>query len=190
METPTLHTERLELRFGRVEDVPAILDYYQRNQEHLRPWDPKHTADFFTPEFWRLRVGQNVDEFHLGVSCRFFLFKKDAPLQVIGHCGFSQIFRGIFHACYLGYTLDANQQGKGLMFEALTEGIQYMFTQQNLHRIMANYVPHNRRSGALLKRLGFVPEGYARDYLRINGQWQDHILTSLTNPNWEEEFVE
>ena len=189
MQTPILYTERLELRIAGVEDVDEILDYYLRNREHLRPWDPKPPVGFYTPEFWRLRAEQNVDEFHLGVSCRFFLFKNDAPLRVIGHSGFSQIFRGTFHACYLGYTLDENEQGKGLMFEALTAGIQYMFTQQNLHRVMANYVPHNRRSGALLKRLGFVPEGYARDYLRINGEWQDHILTSLTNTSWEEESV-
>jgi ribosomal-protein-alanine N-acetyltransferase len=50
---------------------------------------------------------------------------------------------------------------------------------------MASYLPHNQRSGKLLKRLGFVVEGYARDYLLINGLWQDHILTSLTNPNWK-----
>lgn len=30
-----------------------------------------------------------------------------------------------------------------------------------------------------------VVEGYARDYLMINGQWQDHILTSLINRNWQ-----
>lgn len=50
---------------------------------------------------------------------------------------------------------------------------------------MANYMPHNRRSGNVLKSLGFNIEGYARDYLYINGYWEDHILTSLTNKNWE-----
>lgn len=49
---------------------------------------------------------------------------------------------------------------------------------------MAAYLPDNERSGKLLKRLGFVVEGYARDYLMIDGQWQDHILTSLINHNW------
>ena len=54
-----------------------------------------------------------------------------------------------------------------------------------MHRIMANYMPHNQRSGNLLKKLGFVVEGYARDYLLINGKWEDHILTSLNNDNYE-----
>jgi ribosomal-protein-alanine N-acetyltransferase len=72
------------------------------------------------------------------------------------------------------------------MFEALTDAIRFVFEGLNLHRIMANYMPRNQRSGNLLKRLDFFVEGYARDYLLINGKWEDHILTSLLNPNWQE----
>ena len=71
------------------------------------------------------------------------------------------------------------------MSEALPAAIDYVFANLNLHRIMANYLPDNQRSGNLLKRLGFVVEGYARDYLLINGKWQAYILTSLTNHNWQ-----
>jgi ribosomal-protein-alanine N-acetyltransferase len=70
------------------------------------------------------------------------------------------------------------------MFEALQAAITYVFADMSLHRIMANYVPGNKRSGALLSRLGFVQEGYARDYLFLNGKWCDHVMTSLTNANW------
>ncbi|MEC4867810.1 MAG: hypothetical protein SAJ11_17195 [Jaaginema sp. PMC 1078.18] len=49
---------------------------------------------------------------------------------------------------------------------------------------MAAYMPHNRRSGSVLKRLDFVIEGYALDYLMIQDVWQDHILTSLINKDW------
>jgi len=70
------------------------------------------------------------------------------------------------------------------MSEAVRIGIDYMFAEMNLHRISANYLPHNTQSAALLKRLGFTVEGFARDYVRIEGRWQDHILTSLLNPDW------
>jgi ribosomal-protein-alanine N-acetyltransferase len=49
---------------------------------------------------------------------------------------------------------------------------------------MANYIPCNERSARVLKRLGFEVEGYARDYLFLAGNWQDHVLTSLINPSW------
>jgi ribosomal-protein-alanine N-acetyltransferase len=71
------------------------------------------------------------------------------------------------------------------MGEALQVAINYVFKELNMHRVMANYIPDNQRSGNVLKRLEFVVEGYARDYLLINGQWQDHILTSLTNKDWQ-----
>jgi [ribosomal protein S5]-alanine N-acetyltransferase len=67
------------------------------------------------------------------------------------------------------------------MFEALTAAIAFAFDVLRLHRIMANYIPGNERSGKLLRRLGFNMEGYARDYLLIDGEWRDHILTALTN---------
>ncbi len=96
---------------------------------------------------------------------------------------FANIIRGIFQACFLGYKLDERSQGHGYMTEALTAAIDYLFTTQRLHRIQANYMPHNQRSAAVLRRLGFTIEGTARNYLFIGGQWRDHVLTSLVNPD-------
>jgi ribosomal-protein-alanine N-acetyltransferase len=85
----------------------------------------------------------------------------------------------------LGYAIDAAHEGRGLMREALQATIEYVFDVLRLHRIQANYVPENRRSGALLERLGFVREGLARDYLFINGAWRDHVLTARLNPAFD-----
>lgn len=73
------------------------------------------------------------------------------------------------------------------MEEALRAAIRYAFADLRLHRVMANYMPANERSGRVLRRLGFTVEGYARDYLRIAGAWEDHVLTSFTNPDWGSE---
>jgi ribosomal-protein-alanine N-acetyltransferase len=72
------------------------------------------------------------------------------------------------------------------MREALEPIIDYAFRVRNIHRITANYMPHNQRSGRLLRSLGFEVEGFARNYLLINGVWQDHVMTALTNPNWKQ----
>ena len=74
------------------------------------------------------------------------------------------------------------------MYEAAKLAIHYALYELRLHRIMANYLPTNERSARLLRRLGFVVEGYARDYLYINGAWRDHILTSLTHSKWGEDL--
>jgi len=108
---------------------------------------------------------------------------KEAPRgAVLGVANFSNVVWGPFCACFLGYHLDARWEGRGVMCEALTAALAYVFHDLGLHRVMANHLPENVRSARLLRRLGFVPEGYARDYLFIDGAWRDHVLTALTNP--------
>ncbi|MEN1933222.1 GNAT family N-acetyltransferase [Escherichia coli] len=97
---------------------------------------------------------------------------------------FPMLFVALFMPAISVIRLGKKWQGKGLMFEALTAAIRYMQRTQHIHRIMANYMPHNKRSGDLLARLGFEKEGYAKDYLLIDGQWRDHVLTALTTPDW------
>ena len=79
---------------------------------------------------------------------RFSIRKK----EIVGIANFSNVVRGSFHACYLGYSIGQKWQGQGLMFEALTAAIRYMQRTQHIHRIMANYMPHNKRSGDPLAR--------------------------------------
>jgi ribosomal-protein-alanine N-acetyltransferase len=68
----------------------------------------------------------------------------------------------------------------------MTEGLRalcgYAFGTMGLHRLQANHLPENLKSAAVLRRLGFVVEGYARDFLLIDGRWRDHVLTSLVAP--------
>ncbi len=182
----TLKTSRLIVRPPTVEDAAAIADYYRRNRSFHRPWDPTRPEDFFTEEFWGKHIIELLEEQQIRQQLDLFLFKKDVAESVVGKITFSGIVRGALQACFLGYALDADEEGKGLMSEALRVGIDHMFEVENLHRIMANYVVPNTRSAALLKRLGFQIEGVAKDYLRIDGRWQDHVLTSLTNLQWKE----
>ena len=72
------------------------------------------------------------------------------------------------------------------MFETVDGSLPFLFENLGLRRVMANYIPGNIRSSALLERLGFEREGYAREYLKIGGKWQDHVLTALLKPNWQQ----
>lgn len=181
----TLTTDRLILRPPTEADASRVCDYVNRNRDFLAEWEPKRTEVYYTERYWRECIERMQLAFNAGQQVDFFLFDKDDDKKVIGKISFSGIIRGAFHACYLGFALDREAEGQGLMHEALTVAIIYMFKEQNIHRIMANHLLHNQRSETLLRRLGFVREGVARDYLLIAGRWQDHILTSLTNRRWE-----
>lgn len=189
MTEPSLHavaTERLVLRLPRPDDAAALADYYVENREHLAPWSPPYPDGFFEEGYWRGQVPAMHDDARAGRAYRFVLFERGAQCQpVLGTVGLTQVARGPFQACYLGYGIGKTYERRGLMYEALEAVIGYAFEGLLLHRVMANYVPTNERSGRLLRRLGFVVEGYARDYLYIGGAWRDHVLTSLTNPALE-----
>ncbi|MBW4612714.1 MAG: ribosomal protein S5-alanine N-acetyltransferase [Desmonostoc vinosum HA7617-LM4] len=184
-ELPIIASDRLLLRVAIQEDIPQILKYFTDNKAYLTPFYPTWSDGFFTEEYWQYQLENNFLEFIHDQSLKLFIFTKRKPIEIIGVVNFNNIVRGAAHFCYLGYSLAEAKQGKGYMTEALNVATEYLFQELNMHRIMANYMPHNRRSGNVLKRLGFVVDGYARDYLLINGKWEDHVLTSLINPNWQ-----
>ena len=184
---PTIETKRLVLRMPTPREARTMLAYYTQNREHLEPWSPRWPDAFYTLEHWRNRLRQYREEFRADRSCRLSLFARErARGHVLGHITLSEITRGPFQACFLGYSLDCGVLGRGLMTEALRATIAYAFDALRLHRIMANYLPTNERSARVLRRLGFSVDGYSRDYLLIDGEWRDHVLTSLTNPQWRE----
>ncbi|HGY9573874.1 TPA: ribosomal protein S5-alanine N-acetyltransferase [Vibrio fluvialis] len=173
------------LRTAEFDDAARISNYFTVNRDYLKPWEPKREEAFFSELGWQQRLIK-LNELHK-MSLGFYLLIIDADSdEMLGTISFSNISRFPFYACNVGYSLAEQAQGKQIMTRALKMACDYMFNEQNLHRVMASYMPHNKRSEAVLQRLGFVHEGQAKDYLLIDGQWQDHNLTSLVNPNWKE----
>lgn len=181
---PILLGERVMLRLMENHDVKPLLDYYRRNRDFHQPTDPIRPPAYFTEAFWKKMVKVIRQEYEKDLSVRLLLFRRDDPGRVVGIVNFNQIVRGALQGCYLGYSLDEHEQNQGLMSEALRVAIDFMFRTKKLHRIMANYIPENERSAKVLAKLNFIIEGHAREYLLINGRWQDHVMTSLTNPDW------
>lgn len=187
MDLPFLETPRLALFIPTPADAGRMLEYVTRNREHLAPWEPARAEAYFTLPYWIVSLTRGVEDFRAGKGLSLVLVERgDRGGAILGVCHFNQIVRGAFQAAYLGYSLDRGAEGRGLMAEALAAALGYAFAELELHRVMASYMPRNERSGRLLKRLGFAVEGYARDYLRIAGAWEDHILTSRHHPGWND----
>ena len=181
---PVIETERAVLEILSPEKAELMQKYYLDNAEHLLKWEPARDDYFFELDNWQKLLQRNIELYNGGNALMFSALNKERT-KVLGTCNFNNVVQGVFQACHLGYSIGEPFQGKGLMFEILNAGIGYVFNEFGLHRVMANYMPHNLRSGALLSRLGFEKEGTAKSYLKIAGQWQDHILTSKINTRSE-----
>lgn len=177
---PVIETERLVLRLPGANDAAKMHAYQVDNRAFHGPWNPRYPEKFYTVEFWEERLALNQVEYEEDRSLRLAMYEPGGA--IIGTLNFNNFVRGVFQACHLGYGIDRRHEGRGLMSEALRASIDFCFEELDLHRIMANYIPTNERSANLLKRLGFRVEGYAYDYLLIDGQWRDHVLTALVRP--------
>ncbi|MBE9116824.1 GNAT family N-acetyltransferase [Lusitaniella coriacea LEGE 07157] len=104
--------------------------------------------------------------------------------KVVGVANLSQIFYRAFQNAYLGYYVNVEFAGQGLMREGIRLALDYTFSTLNLHRVEANIQPKNTASINLVKRLGFTQEGFSRRYLKINGEWRDHERWALTVEDW------
>jgi ribosomal-protein-alanine N-acetyltransferase len=67
------------------------------------------------------------------------------------------------------------------MTEAVKAVVDYGFNTLALHRIEANIMPRNIASLRVVGKLGFINEGLSKKYLKINGQWEDHIHMVIFN---------
>jgi ribosomal-protein-alanine N-acetyltransferase len=182
---PVLLTEHLELRPAGPSAAQAMLAFQTKNREHFAPWDPTPGDLFYTLPFWSARLKLRARDWMDGRGASYLLLLKQQPEQLIGSITLCNLIRGAMQGATLGYAIDQDFQGKGLMLEAGQSIIRFAFDVLHLHRIQANYQPGNQRSAALLARLGFRIEGQAKNYLFLNGAWRDHVLTSLTNEQFD-----
>ncbi len=163
------------------EHAEILANYYAVNEDHLRRWSPAVPHGHHSVEAWRRRLQMREQELLSGTAIHFIGTDR-GETHIIGTCSLTNVVRGVFLACHMGYSCAERYQGQGYMKKIAGHAISYAFNDMKLHRIMANYMPKNDRSGGLLQSLGFEREGLAKDYLHINGQWEDHVLTSLLNP--------
>ncbi len=176
---PELRTARCRLTLLGPDNAQLFFDYRQRNLEHLAPWEPVRNPNEGTLlESCQRAAERAIRSYADGQSVQLIAIEQPSQ-TIVAACSFTNIVRGVFQACHLGYSVDQAWQGQGLMREVVAAGIAYMFDKQGLHRIMANHMPSNVRSAKLLQALGFEREGYARSYLRIAGQWEDMVLNAL-----------
>jgi ribosomal-protein-alanine N-acetyltransferase len=165
--------------------APVAADFVEwsalRNQsrEYLTPWEPSWAPDELTRAAFRRRLRRYVQAERDGTGMMFFVFDKKTD-ELTGGCQLSNIRQGIAQsAASLGYWIGQKHAGRGLMTDAVVTLVRHAFDRLGFHRIEAACLSTNVASRRVLTKAGFTAEGTARKYLRINGEWQDHLLFAI-----------
>ncbi|MFD1745584.1 GNAT family N-acetyltransferase [Rhizobium helianthi] len=177
-ESPELYGDHHLLRLPRYQDYKAWYALRSQSRQFLQPWEPTWRHDELTEASFRARVVRNSQEFSSGLAVPLFLFRRN-DMALLGGITVGHIRRGAGQNCMIGYWMGENHAGQGHMFAALKLVVPYIFSGLQLHRIEAACIPENWKSIRLLEKAGFEREGLLRKYLKINGEWRDHILYSL-----------
>lgn len=134
----------------RLDDAEAVAAAYDRNREHLAPWDPTRPPDFFTPEGQREALGRQLELVELGQLAAWVLVRGD---EVVGRVNLNNVVRGVSCSASLGYWVDREHLRRGLA-RAAVEHACAESRGLGLHRVEAGTLVH----------------------LFIAGRWQDHHL--------------
>ncbi len=182
MISPNIETERLHLYVSKPELARQVLDYNMRNRAFLQPYEATHDEAYFTLARQQELIQQDQEALSRGQGLRVWIAKKSDPHRLIGTVSLSNIVYGAFLSCFLGYKLDGEELRRGYMSEAVGRMVQIAFDEFGLHRVEANIMPWNKASLGVVKKLGFENEGISKQYLKINGVWEDHIHMVILNP--------
>lgn len=178
MRGPRLKCGRVYLRPGRQNDWRAWATLRAESRDFLVPWEPSWSGDSLSRAAFRRRLRSHEAEWHRGTGYSFLLFRRDDD-ALLGGVTLSNVRRGVAQTASLGYWVGERYARQGYMTEALSAVLDFAFERLALHRIEAACLPANQASQALLRKIGFQEEGFSRQYLRINGRWQDHRLFAV-----------
>ena len=177
---PAIEGDTVFLRAPQMSDYGEWAALREASRAFLTPWEPTWPADDLSRGAYRRRIRRYIEDQRSDQSYAFFLFRRNDH-ALVGGLTIANVRRGVAQAGSLGYWTGEPFARKGLMTAGVRALIPFAFGTLRLHRIEAACIPTNAASIRLLESTGFVREGYAREYLCINGLWQDHLLYARLN---------
>lgn len=175
---PLLKKDEVYLRYPEMSDYEAWAELRAESRNFLEQWEPVWPTDDLTRSSYRRRIKRYATDIKDDLAYPFFVFHaKDN--EFLGAATISNIRRGVAQACSLGYWVGERFTRRGYTSAAVKALLPFVFDTLKLHRFEAACIPANEPSKRLLLGLGFSEEGFARKYLKINGEWQDHLMFAL-----------
>lgn len=178
---------RVLLRPLRVEDWDQWSDVRRRCRTWLETWEPRPEPGAPDPaddrEAFRARCGAWDRQRHFDAAYGYGLFLRDGPF--VGEVSLGSVQRGPFQMAYLGYWIDQDRAGRGLVPEGVVLLMREAFEELRLHRLEAAIVPRNAPSLRVVEKLGLREEGLAERFLQIQGVYEDHLRFAITVEEWQ-----
>ncbi|WP_267421012.1 MULTISPECIES: GNAT family N-acetyltransferase [unclassified Curtobacterium] len=162
------------LRLVTPADSSALAELQVLNRAYLSPWEPTRSEEFFTDAGQRADVDAALDRHDRGDAAPFIILDDNGA--VVGRLTLSGIVRGAFQSCAMGYWVAQERTGRGLATDAVATALTYAFATLGLHRVQDETLLGNKPSQRVLQRNGFQQFGLAPKYLKIAGEWQDHLM--------------
>jgi ribosomal-protein-alanine N-acetyltransferase len=174
-QLPAIAGDGVLLRAPQMGDFAEWAALREASRDFLTPWEPTWPADDLTRSSFRRRIKRYFEDQRSDLAYPFFIFRK-GDNALVGGLTLANVRRGCAQAGSLGYWMGAGFAGRGHMTAAVRAVLPFAFATLRLHRVEAACIPANVASIRLLEKTGFRREGVARQYLCIDGAWQDHLL--------------
>jgi ribosomal-protein-alanine N-acetyltransferase len=184
--TLELTGRRVRLRTLGEDDYDAWYAVRSRCRDWLVPWEPRPAGAPPTPEdrgSFAARCAARERERQIGTGFGFGLFLDG---RFVGEITLSSIQRGPFQNAFVGYWVDREMAGRGLVPEAVVVVLRFAFEELRLHRVEVAIVPRNHSSRRVVEKLGLREESVAMRYLEIDGKWEDHVRYAITAEEWSQ----
>ncbi|WP_449374730.1 GNAT family N-acetyltransferase [Arthrobacter psychrolactophilus] len=155
-----------------------------RNAAWLQPWEASNPmGQGQLPTFGGMVRSLNLQAREAAalpfiITERFPGQKKPA---IVGQLTVSSIMWGSAMTATLGYWVDQDRAGRGIVPTAVALATDHCFKTLGLHRMEINIRPENAASLRVVEKLGFRDEGLRPRFLHINGVWADHRSFALTS---------
>lgn len=176
----TLRRGRVALRPPKLRDATAWSRLRLSNEDWLTPWEPsspqswsaRHSTAAYVSMWNRLRP-----QARSGLILPFMVTVDE---KLAGQLTVANIVRGALRSAQIGYWIDQDVSGRGMMTVAVALAVDHCFGPVGLHRVQVDIRPENARSRRVVEKLGFREEAYFVRYLDIDGAFRDHVGYALT----------
>jgi len=165
----------VQLRAPKWADFEAWVDLRRANRDHLQPWEPTWKDEHLRRQNYKARLAQFKTMIAADTGYPFHVFRADDN-RLVGACNLTYIRRGSLQCAHIGYWIGQEFSRNGFARASVRAAMRFAFDDLGLHRISAAVQVENEASIKLLESTGFTQEGVARSYLKVDGQWQDHVI--------------